>query len=68
VSPILYLALSFGLAGEMQKFSFMYPLLLALFATRIDLISNWERKQKKQIWNRGFWAGTLYASPGPERK
>jgi hypothetical protein len=68
VSPLLYFALSQGSAGETQMFSFLALAILAVYVSRISLISNWERKQKRQIWNREFWAVDLYASPEPEKK
>jgi hypothetical protein len=68
VSPLLYFSLSSGLAGEKEMISFMYLFLLAWIATRIGLISNWERKQKRRIWFKDFWTRSLYASPETEKK
>ena len=64
----VYSGLSFGLAGARQMISFVYPILLAFIATRIGLILNLERKQKKHILSKGFWILSLYTSPETEKK
>ncbi len=68
VPLVLYFALSYGLVGATQMASFVFTLLLAFIATRIGLILNWERKQKKHILSKGFWILSLYTSPETEKK
>jgi peptidoglycan/LPS O-acetylase OafA/YrhL len=64
VIPIaIYLILSYGLIVGIPMLSFVYPCLPALYAARIILYLNWERKHKKHILFDGRVLTRVYAAP-----
>jgi len=60
------LEVSLPLYVQMQ--SFLYPILLALYAARIIFYLNWERKHKKFILFDGFVFTKVYSVPRTERR
>ena len=63
VPIILYLLFSLGLEVGIRMFSFTYPFILASYAAKIALYSNWERKHKKHILFEGLVFTRVYAVP-----
>jgi len=69
VSILLYLLFSLGLEVGIQMVSFLYPSIPALYATRMILYLNWERKHARRILFDGLLVVTsVYAVPETEKR
>jgi hypothetical protein len=65
-----YIYLLFSLESEavIQIFSFAYLALFVLYATRIILYLNWERKHRRLIFSDGLVFTRVYSVPRTQRR
>jgi len=66
VPIVLYLLSTLGLETGIQMISFIYPFIPALYAARIILYLNWEKKNQKHILFDGHVLTRVYAAPRSE--
>jgi len=57
---VLYILLTWGKEGGVQTVGFMYPFIPALYAARITLYLNWERRHDKLLFSN--WT-KIYVAP-----
>lgn len=63
ISISLLLLFNLGVEVGIQMVSFIYPFVPAVYAARVVLYSNWERKHGRLILFDGFLLGRVYAVP-----
>jgi hypothetical protein len=63
VPTTLYLLFRLGLEAGIQILSFLYPSIPVIYAARMILYLNWERKHKRLILFDGLWFTRVYAVP-----